>query len=116
MNYTGLDVSSMFPKFITLLDRQGRDYYDDPTLQACIFGITDRSAQADNYLAEILNDNPGYLYENNQLVSCPYPRHWNQTGAPCYPYPVDLPTSGGLSLHLSLFGERRCIVMLIVCD
>ncbi|KAI8332431.1 chitin synthase-domain-containing protein [Chlamydoabsidia padenii] len=86
MQYLGHDVSPMFPTFMGLLRNTTLDAdppYDDAIYQRCIgdFGM---APMADQWVDYKLKNDHGYLYNNNQLVSCPYPNQTNVTGAPCY--------------------------------
>ncbi|KAI8081506.1 chitin synthase-domain-containing protein [Halteromyces radiatus] len=90
--YSGYDVSPMFPTFMGLQRNTsfGADPpYDNPVFQRCIgnFGM---SSKADQWLEFKLNNDQGYLFKDNQLVSCPYPTQPNVTGAPCYYLPQDI--------------------------
>jgi hypothetical protein len=84
--YSGYDVSPMFPKFMDL--QRNTSFGADPpystqVYQDCIadFGM---ASKADQWLDFKLKNDHGYLYENNKLISCPYPNNTNVTGAPCY--------------------------------
>ncbi|KAL0079713.1 chitin synthase-domain-containing protein [Phycomyces blakesleeanus] len=80
--YAGYDLSPMFPTFMLLKRNNLYDTYEDHTIQACI-GDMNKSTQADNWLNHKLSEDPGYVFENNQLISCPLPNQTNITGAPC---------------------------------
>ena len=94
--YSGYDVSPMFPWFMQL-DRDGKTY-KDPWLNRCIVDNR-RVAQADAWLAHKLANDPGYTFTNQQGVKqmqCPWPNRTLSSGAPCYPWPDNtIPTKGG---------------------
>lgn len=87
--YPHLDLSPIFPKFMILKRPSGQAYYDHNSIENCIGGFN-RSTQADNWLNYVLSHDPGYRFENDQLVSCPVPGQRNRTGAPCFYSPDDL--------------------------
>ncbi|KAI9244662.1 chitin synthase-domain-containing protein [Sporodiniella umbellata] len=98
------DLSPLFPKFILLKRPAGQSHYDDEDIEVCING-KNRSAQADKWLEHKMKNDPGYLFQNNELVSCPLPHRRNQTGAPCFFSQADmsqyqeLPKQGELSYN-----------------
>ncbi|KAG1452380.1 hypothetical protein G6F46_007432 [Rhizopus delemar] len=104
--YPHLDLSPIFPKFMILKRPSGQAYYDHNSIENCIGGFN-RSTQADNWLNYVLSHDPGYRFENDQLVSCPIPGQRNQTGAPCFYSPDDLnefnqyPKKGAVRYSLS---------------
>lgn len=81
--YPQLDLSPMFPTFMLLQRPTGQKSYNHKIIDACINGFN-RSEQADNWLNYKLTHDPGYRFENGQLLSCPLPTHRNKTGAPCF--------------------------------
>lgn len=106
--YSGYDVSPMFPTFMGLQRNTsfGMDPpYDNPVYQQCIgdFGM---ASKADRWLDFKLENDRGYLYKNNQLVSCPYPNRTNYTGAPCYDSPQNVAEEKFLGTKGSKYRER----------
>ncbi|KAI9470962.1 MAG: chitin synthase-domain-containing protein, partial [Benjaminiella poitrasii] len=81
--YPHYDLSPMFPLFMQLKRPVDQDYYNNGVIDRCINGFN-RSSQADKWLEYKLTHDPGYLYKNNRLISCPFPNHRNKTGAPCF--------------------------------
>ncbi|KAI7903446.1 chitin synthase-domain-containing protein [Cokeromyces recurvatus] len=81
--YPHYDLSPMFPLFMQLKRPANQDYYDNQVINRCINGFN-RSYQADNWLQYKLTHDSGYLYKDNQLISCPLPTQRNKTGAPCF--------------------------------
>ncbi|KAI8339936.1 chitin synthase-domain-containing protein [Chlamydoabsidia padenii] len=84
--YSGYDVSPMFPTFMGLRRNTTFDPdppYHDPVYRRCIaeFGM---ASKADRWLDFKLKNDPGYGLNNGKLVTCPYPNQINTTGAPCY--------------------------------
>jgi hypothetical protein len=81
--YPHYDLSPMFPKFM-MLQRPANQYnYNNRIIDSCINGFN-RSTEADNWLNYKLTHDPGYVFENNRLISCPMPNKRNQTGMPCF--------------------------------
>lgn len=64
-----------------------QQHYGNHIIDNCIGGFN-LSTQADNWLAHKLETDPGYLYEDDTLISCPMPNKRNVTGAPCF-YSLD---------------------------
>lgn len=81
--YPHHDLSAMFPTFMLLQRQDGKDTYSNSIINACINRFN-RSTQADKWLNYKLTQDPGYLYENGQLISCPLPYQRNETGAACF--------------------------------
>ncbi|KAI7869045.1 chitin synthase-domain-containing protein [Spinellus fusiger] len=98
-HYLGQDISDLFPKFMHL-QRTPEGYYDDDDVQQC---IGDAIEQADNWLAYLLENDPGYVYKDSKLVSCPYPDQRNKTGAPCF-------ANADQALEINIYGLKGDIV------
>lgn len=81
--YPHYDLSPMFPRFMMLQRPQNQLNYNNEVIDACINGFN-RSTEADNWLNYKLTHDPGYVFENNRLISCPMPNQRNQTGMPCF--------------------------------
>ncbi|CEP19963.1 hypothetical protein [Parasitella parasitica] len=81
--YPHYDLSPMFPSFMALLRPTDQTRYDDQVVDACINGFN-RSTKADNWLSYKLANDPGYVFKDNKLQSCPLPNQRNKTGAPCF--------------------------------
>ncbi|CEI92136.1 hypothetical protein RMCBS344292_06407 [Rhizopus microsporus] len=110
--YPQLDLSPMFPTFMLLQRPTGQKSYNHKIIDACINGFN-RSEQADNWLNYKLTHDPGYRFENGQLLSCPLPTHRNKTGAPCFYTLADqyqlatYPKKGAVSYD-RLYIENNC--------
>ncbi|KAG2190448.1 hypothetical protein INT46_008107 [Mucor plumbeus] len=81
--YSHYDLSPMFPSFMALLRPIDQTYYNNKVVDDCINGFN-RSTEADNWLSYKLANDPGYVFKNNRLQSCPLPYQRNQTGTPCF--------------------------------
>jgi hypothetical protein len=77
------DLSPSFPQFMLLQRDNGASHYSDKSLEFCINQFN-RSTQADNWLEHTVTHDPGYVYKDGVLTSCPLPGHRNQTGSPCF--------------------------------
>lgn len=103
--YPAMDLSPMFPLFMQLKRPPNQQYYNNYIVNNCIQRFN-RSTQADNWLQYILSKDPGYSYENDQLVSCPIPGKRNTTGAPCFYSLIDqhefdrYPKKGGKQIYI----------------
>lgn len=85
---TGYDLSPMFPLFMQLERPQNQAYFSDSKINNCMYA-SNKSTQADNWLNYHVTHDPGYVYENNRLVSCPLPGNRFETGSPCFYSDVD---------------------------
>ena len=81
--YPHYDLSPMFPSFMALQRPVDQTYYNNRDVDDCINGFN-KSTEADNWLSYKLATDPGYVFKNNRLQSCPLPNQRNKTGAPCF--------------------------------
>lgn len=81
--YPHRDLSAMFPTFMLLKRQDDQTTYSNNIINTCINSFN-RSTQADNWLNYKLTNDPGYLYQDGQLISCPLPDQRNETGASCF--------------------------------
>ncbi|CAO0797592.1 unnamed protein product [Mucor circinelloides] len=81
--YPHYDLSPMFPSFMALQRPVDQTYYNNKYVDDCINGFN-RSTEADNWLSHKLATDPGYVFKNNKLQSCPLPYQRNKTGTPCF--------------------------------
>ncbi|KAF1802875.1 chitin synthase-domain-containing protein [Mucor lusitanicus] len=81
--YPHYDLSPMFPSFMALQRPAGQTYYNNKDVDDCINGFN-KSTEADNWLSHKLATDPGYVFKNNRLQSCPLPYQRNKTGTPCF--------------------------------
>jgi hypothetical protein len=82
-NYPHRDLSPNFPKFI-MLNRTSPDRgYADAIVNDCIY-YQNKGTEADAWLDHLINTDPGYQFQNDELTYCPLPGSVNQTGAPCF--------------------------------
>ncbi|GAN02204.1 hypothetical protein MAM1_0018d01645 [Mucor ambiguus] len=77
--YPHYDLSPMFPSFMALQRPVDQTYYNNKYVDDCINGFN-RSTEADNWLSHKLATDPGYVFKNNRLQSCPLPYQRNKTG------------------------------------
>ncbi|KAL0077123.1 chitin synthase-domain-containing protein [Phycomyces blakesleeanus] len=98
-NHLGQDISPLFPTFLHLR-RSSQGTYDDKTLQLCLSG---REAQADAWLSYLLTNDPGYIFANTTLITCPNPAQLNISGSPCF-------LNSAQSLEVDMYGLKGDIV------
>ncbi|KAI9011902.1 chitin synthase-domain-containing protein [Phycomyces nitens] len=98
-NHLGQDLSPLFPTFLRLM-RSPKGTYDDQSLQSCLDG---RETEADAWLTYLLTNDPGYIFANTTLVSCPNPGQQNISGSPCF-------LNSAQSLEVDMYGLKGDIV------
>ncbi|KAI8988223.1 chitin synthase-domain-containing protein [Mycotypha africana] len=81
--YPHYDLSAMFPQFMVLQRPEDQLFYNNRIVDECING-NNRRTEADNWLKHKLATDPGYVFEHDKLVSCPFPYQRNLTGSPCF--------------------------------